>query len=276
MTTPRGLAVKPYLFAGDRALAVRLLNVLIEKEDPPEILCLSELDSVSHAEELTELFRSAGGESVIKTSDLSDPDALIRVGLDKCDFALSVHFPELVRAPALKQPERGWLNLHPSYLPFNRGWNTPSWSILEGTPAGVSLHQMVEALDAGDVLCQRMISVRPSDTAQTLYDRLLDAEFELLLECWPTLRSGEKWNFADIGVSTGTIHHKSDLFEPSVQLLDLDERRTVRSVLDQLRALTTNRLEEAAYFDEDGMRVRVQVNLQIDGGGYQEATTEPR
>ena len=56
------------------------------------------------------------------------------------DLILCVHFPYLLPPEVLSIPSKGCLNLHPAYLPWNRGWHTPSWAILEDTPGGATLH----------------------------------------------------------------------------------------------------------------------------------------
>lgn len=255
----------PYLFAGDRRLAVDALKAVVERDDLPTVLVVSDRPTASHAGELEDLFGSAGGELVIRGSQLQRPEVLQQLRSLELDVAISVHFPELVREEALALPRRGWLNLHPAYLPFNRGWHTPSWPILEGTPAGVTLHQMVAEVDAGDILARREVPVEPSDTADELYQRLLDAELELLLELWSTIRSPEPWPVTVNDTASGTVHRRSQLFSDEVQRLDLDAPTTARAVLDRLRALTTDRWDEAARFEVDGRTYRARIEIRRDG-----------
>lgn len=258
----RGDMSDPYLFAGDRGIAVTALRALIERQDPPAVLCVSDRESASHAAELREVFEAAGGDTVITGSGLRSPETVEWLTGWHLSFGLSVHFPDLVRAPALRAPRRGWLNLHPAYLPYNRGWHTPSWAILEHTPAGATLHEMAEAVDAGAIVAQREVPVSPGDTAHTLYQRLLDAELDLLLSTWPALRRPEPWPSIENEADRGTVHRSRELSEPAVKEVDLDRPTTARQVLDHLRALTTDRWSEAAEFETDGRRFRVRVEFQ--------------
>ena len=93
-----------------------------------------------------------------------------------------MHFPYLLRRPVLDTARAGVLNLHPSYLPYNRGWHTPTWAILDGTPAGASLHYIDESLDTGDLVCQKQAEIDPSDTAHTLYAKLKVLEVQVFTE----------------------------------------------------------------------------------------------
>lgn len=85
-----------------------------------------------------------------------------------------------------KLTEREWscfpdgiLNLHTGYLPWNRGAYPNVWPILDGSPAGVTLHRVDAGWDTGPILAQTEVKVLPTDTAHTLYERLLQAGVEL-------------------------------------------------------------------------------------------------
>ena len=49
------------------------------------------------------------------------------------------------------------INLHISYLPFNKGYYPNLWSHLEGSPSGISIHKIDKGIDTGAVLVQRKI-----------------------------------------------------------------------------------------------------------------------
>lgn len=257
----RGAQPPAFLFAGDRAIAVTALELLIgDFGHLPRALCVSDRSGASHAAELERVFRDAGGTDVIPGSELNTAAGLTRLRELELDFALSVHFPELIRQPSLDAVRLEWLNLHPAYLPYNRGWHTSSWAILEGTPAGATIHVMVEDVDAGPILAQERVDVLPDDTADSLYQRLLSAEGELLRATWPRIAAGE-WTLAENRTRSGTVHRKADLFQASIQRLDRDSSTTVGELLDRLRALTTNDVSEAAYFEQDGVRYRIRIDI---------------
>ncbi|HSC28709.1 MAG TPA: hypothetical protein VLD67_15640, partial [Vicinamibacterales bacterium] len=58
-----------------------------------------------------------------------------------------------------------------------------------------------------------------------------------------------------------TIHRRRDLFDPAVQRIDLNAVVSPGDLLRRLRALTTSRVEEAAYFESGGRKYRVQVTI---------------
>ncbi|HXX72928.1 MAG TPA: formyltransferase family protein, partial [Candidatus Acidoferrales bacterium] len=169
----------------------------------------------------------------------------------------------LVPTEVLAVSKHGFLNLHPAYLPFNRGWHTPTWTILQGTPAGATLHFMDTGVDTGDIIHQKLIDVAADDTADTLYKRLKTLELEVLQEAWPQLST---CNFTRIpqNLNDGTYHKRKDLFQRQVQRINLDEPTTARQFINSLRALTTNRIDEAAYFEVAGERFRVQLMIATE------------
>ena len=81
----------------------------------------------------------------------------------------------LVRFPAI-------LNVHPSLLPEFRGLNAVRRALDAGVEkTGVTVHLMVEEVDAGPILAQETVLVRPDDTEETLLERLHPVEHRLLV-----------------------------------------------------------------------------------------------
>ena len=248
-------------FAGDREIATKILEYLVDVGCRPELLMVSAPDRASHAEELRTI-SGLGSERVLVGRAFEETPGLALLEQADLDYIVGVHFPYIVSSEVLAIPKIGVLNLHPGYLPYNRGWHTPSWALLDDTPIGSTLHFMDDGLDTGDVIAQEEIAIRPDDTADALYQRLLVSELELFEKGWPlidTLSPPRKPQEGD-----GTSHKRSDLASESVQRLDLNSERPVRDVLRQLRALTTSRPDEAAFFEVDGVRYRIQVSITTD------------
>jgi formyltetrahydrofolate-dependent phosphoribosylglycinamide formyltransferase len=83
--------------------------------------------------------------------------------------------PEFVRAW-----EGRILNIHPSLLPLYKGVDTHARALAAGDEwAGCSVHLVTQELDAGEVLAQAKVRIRPRDTAETLAERVLEEEHKL-------------------------------------------------------------------------------------------------
>lgn len=83
------------------------------------------------------------------------------------------------------------VNLHISYLPWNRGAHPNYWAIKEGTPSGVTIHWMDAGIDTGPIIAQRKVPVREDDTLRTSYERLQREVFDLFRKFWPAIRAGD-------------------------------------------------------------------------------------
>lgn len=250
-------------FAGDRDVAVSVLEYLLGEGVRPLALLISDSQRASHAHQLRDMCGHLEDEHVLRGANFRTHDGLRLLGSMDLDFIVSVHFPYIAPREVLSIPRIGILNLHPAYLPYNRGWHTPSWAILEGTPAGATLHFMDAGIDTGDIVARQLVEIRPDDTANSLYARLKAAEVGLFKHVWPALVAGT-YERQPQSPDEGTAHRRSDLFQPEVQRIDLDTPTTARDLLRRLRALTTNRREEAAYFEEAGRRYRIQVAITLD------------
>ncbi len=67
----------------------------------------------------------------------------------------------------------GCINLHASLLPKFRGAAPVNWAIMRGEPrTGVTVFQLADRMDAGDILVQLETLIRPGETADELHDRL--------------------------------------------------------------------------------------------------------
>ncbi len=237
-------------FGGDRSIAKDVLAWLFWQDASVEVVAGFDVDYRKNIDHFVNYV-------VLPEDSTSEPAAIRYLREADLDYIICVHFPHYIPKKVLDIPKKGVINLHPAYLPYNRGWHTPSWAILEGTPIGATMQFMDEGIDTGPIIARQEVKPSPGDTAHTLYQKVLDAEFELFKEVWPLLLSGDLE--AKPQPEDGTAHKASEL--ESVQRIDMDEMTIAGDVIDHLRALTTSDVSEAAYFVEDGKRYRVRVEI---------------
>ena len=82
------------------------------------------------------------------------------------------------------------INLHISYLPWNRGMYPNIWSIIDRTPSGVSIHFIDTGVDTGDIIFQKRVEIFEDDTLQSSYTRLRSEIEELFIQNWDKISSG--------------------------------------------------------------------------------------
>lgn len=245
------------IYAGDRDISVRVLRFLLKEGVSPIALLVPDETRASHTKELIALSHLSS-DRILRGIKFKSKSGIRLLKSLKPDYIIAVHFPYIFPEEVLKILKYGALNLHPAYLPYNRGWNTPTWAIWEGTPYGATLHFMSEEVDAGDIVHQKRIEIRPQDTADSLYRRVMRLELEVFKEAWDMIVNGTYKRKAQ-HLERGTLHKKDDI--AAIQKIDLGEKINAGDLIRKLRALTTNKVDEAAYFEMNGKKYRLQVKI---------------
>ncbi len=78
----------------------------------------------------------------------------------KYDFIISFGYRKIIPNKILSSLKRPIINLHISYLPYNRGAYSNFWSFIKNTPKGVSIHEIDKDIDTGDILFRKKIKFR--------------------------------------------------------------------------------------------------------------------
>ena len=89
-------------------------------------------------------------------------------------------FGTVLTQPAYDAYEGRILNTHPALLPAFPGWHAVEDALAAGaTVTGCTVHLATVDMDAGPVLAQEEVAVRPDDTAATLHERIKEVERRL-------------------------------------------------------------------------------------------------
>lgn len=92
----------------------------------------------------------------------------------------------------LDLPKYGCINVHGSLLPKYRGSAPIQWSVINGEKeTGVTIMQMAEGVDTGDMLYQKAIQIEIDDTAESMFDKLSELGGEMIVEALDMLEKGE-------------------------------------------------------------------------------------
>ncbi len=107
------------------------------------------------------------------------------------DLMIVVAYGLLLPQAVLSIPRLGCINVHASLLPRWRGAAPIQRSILAGDKqTGVSIMQMDQGLDTGDVLATASCEIGDDDTGASLHDRLMQLGADTLIACLPALQRG--------------------------------------------------------------------------------------
>jgi methionyl-tRNA formyltransferase len=206
---------------------------------------------------------AAAGAEIFSADSLRDPDGLKKIAATKPDMGFSIMFGYLLKPDFLSLLPRGCLNLHPAFLPFNRGAHPNVWSIVDRTPAGVTVHFIDEGVDTGDIVCQKKVPILATDTGESLYHKLESAGLELLQEAWPTIANG-KFKRTPQPADSATSHKSSDVAR--IDEIDLQKSYKAEDLLNILRARTFPP-HAGAFFRRDGRKVYIRIQLEEGSDG---------
>ena len=107
------------------------------------------------------------------------------------DVLVVVAFGQIIPQEILDIAPYGCINVHGSLLPKYRGSAPVQWAVLNGdAETGVSIMQMDEGLDTGDVLCCEKIAIDPEETSGQLFDRVTAVGARVLCEVVPAIAAG--------------------------------------------------------------------------------------
>ena len=107
------------------------------------------------------------------------------------DLFVVAAFGQILSKEILDMPKYGCVNIHASLLPKYRGAAPIQWAILDGEKeTGVTIMQMNEGLDTGDMLTKVIVPIENTDTGESLFDKLADAGAKLLIETIPRIEAG--------------------------------------------------------------------------------------
>lgn len=187
---------------------------------------------------------------------LTERDQLSLIKELEPEIVISSGFRYKVPKDIIEVPEKGVVNLHPSFLPYNRGSHPYIWPLIDGTPAGVSVHYMNEKIDEGDIIDRKKIRKRPEDDSKTLRQRLIQAQVEQFADNWNRIKKGVDGVEQDS--SDGTVHSMDELDE--IAQLDLEASTEVGDLIDRLRALSYTEAG-VAFFEKNGERYYVNLSI---------------
>ena len=165
------------------------------------------------------------------------------------DVAVVAAYGKILPASLLKAPRLGCVNVHASLLPKYRGASPIQTAIVNGeTVTGITIMQLDEGMDTGDMLAAREVEIPPEMTAGELFDALAPIGAELLAETLVKLDAG--------GITPIKQDNSIATYAPMIskEAAVIDYNNSAKSVVDLVRGLNPN---PVARTDIKGSRLKV-------------------
>jgi len=129
---------------------------------------------------------------VLQPAKIREPEAVEALRAFGADIFVVAAFGQILSKEILTMPKYGCVNIHASLLPKYRGAAPIQWAVINGEKeSGVTIQQMGEGVDTGDILLKRAVGLEPEETGESLYDKLSKLGAELIVEVLPKIEAGE-------------------------------------------------------------------------------------
>jgi len=132
------------------------------------------------------------GLPVLQPEKIRGSDFLDRIRDFQPDLIVVTAYGRILPGHLLNLPLLGTINVHGSLLPKYRGAAPVQWALLNGEQeTGVTIMQMDEGMDTGDILLTEKIPILPDDTGATLMKKLAELGGRALTAALDLLRVGK-------------------------------------------------------------------------------------
>ncbi len=172
------------------------------------------------------------GIPVCQPQRVREPEVIEALAACRPELIVVAAYGKILPREIIDLPPLGCINVHSSLLPKYRGAAPINWAVLNGEEeTGVTIMEIAEALDAGDMLSQQSTPINPDESVETLHDRLAELGAELLSG---TIREIET------GTAVRTPQEESQsTYAPMLSraLSPVDWSRSAREIHNQVRGL---------------------------------------
>lgn len=167
----------------------------------------------------------------------------------KVDLVITLAYGQIVPQGFLDIPRFGCLNLHGSLLPKLRGASPVQTALINNEKVtGVTLMEMVAAMDAGRMYGKKEVTIEEDDNATSLFKKISEAAKDLVLELLPKYVNGE---LEGIPQDENEVTFCS-LIKPEQEKLDLS--KDILEVYGYIRGLSD---EPGAYLYLDNQKLKI-------------------
>lgn len=191
---------------------------------------------------------------LLQPEKLRDPEFQEQLRSYGADIFVVVAFRMLPQS-VWDMPPMGTFNLHASLLPQYRGAAPINWAIINGErETGVTTFMLNQHIDEGGILLQQSTPIEPTDTAETVHDRLADMGSKLVVK---TLE----------GLALGTLKPRPqpqcEILSPAPKIFKadcaIDWNKSGKQIVDFVRGLSPYPAATMQMVDAKGETIQAKV-----------------
>lgn len=184
--------------------------------------------------------------NVFQPETLKDAATQARIAEVNADVMIVAAYGLIIPTTVLNMPRFGCYNIHASLLPRWRGAAPIHRSLLAGdAETGVTIMEVVPALDAGAMVSKGVVPITDTDTTQSLHDALSKRGAELMVEAMATLEADSVLPSTPQDESLVTYAHKLEKAEAAI-----DWQKSAVEISRQVRAFNPFPVAQSMLKDE--------------------------
>lgn len=126
------------------------------------------------------------------------------------DLIVSFGYRHIIKRKTIDASDCPILNLHISYLPYNKGAHPNFWSFYDNTPSGVTIHLIDDGIDTGPIIFQKYVNFNIEQATFSETRQILINEIENLFIGNLQVILANLWE-AKPQRGQGSLHHIKDL-----------------------------------------------------------------
>ena len=131
------------------------------------------------------------GLPVFQPVKIKTQEAVTQLRTYEADIFVVAAFGQILSKEILDMPRYGCVNIHASLLPKYRGAAPIQWAVIDGEEeTGVTIQQMNEGVDTGDILTQEIVRLDEKETGASLFDKLAVCGAELIVKTLAMIEAG--------------------------------------------------------------------------------------
>ena len=184
--------------------------------------------------------------NIFQPETLKDQSVQTRIAEMDADVMIVAAYGLIIPTVTLNASRFGCYNIHASLLPRWRGAAPIHRSLLAGdTETGVTIMEVVPALDAGAMVSQGIVPITDTDTTQTLHDALSAIGAELMVVAMATLERIGSLAAVPQDEALVTYAHKLEKSEAAI-----DWQKTAINISRQVRGFNPFPVAQSMLKDE--------------------------
>ncbi len=208
---------------------------------------------------MKEIKKEVNTKNVFSAKQIKNSAYLEKIKNLNPDIAICAWYGYLLNQDFIKIFPSGCLNMHNSYLPYNRGKYPHCWAIFDNSKYGVTIHYIDKYIDSGNIIAQKEIRIKNTYIAEDLYKKSLGEIIILFKKIWPKIKNNnivpkEQEN------KKKTFHLAKEI--QGLDIINLNKKYRAENLINQIRARSFSD-KSYAYFIDKKTKKKIYIKILL-------------